>query len=101
MSDLTVLQRLLADGWSNSANLLFTVIGGRHEDEQFCDDFPFSDHEYAIGWLADHTDLSESEATRFYDLWDDGEWDDAVRLLAEHDVCLTVGGLILQLNYND
>ena len=101
MSDLNVVQRLLADGWSNSVHLLFTVSAGEHDGNQYCDDFLFSDHEHAIGWLAEHTDLTEAEATRFYNLWDAGEWDDAVRLLADHDICLTVGGLILQFNYND
>lgn len=101
MSDLTVVQRLLADGWSDNACLVFTVMGGDHEDEQYCDSFIMSDHEQSITQLAERTGMNADEAGRFYDLWDAGEWDDAVRLLTDHDICLTVGGLILQLNYND
>ncbi len=101
MSDLSVVQRMLADGWSNSVCFVFTVVGGEFDDNQVVDDFVFSDHELAVELLAERTSLTAADAERFYDLFDAGEWDDAVRLLTDHDICLTVGGLILQLNYNE
>lgn len=101
MSDLNVVQRLLADGWSESVCFVFTVVDGEFDDNQVVDDFVFSDHELAVKLLAERTSLTAADAERFYDLFDAGEWDEAVRLLTDHDICLTVGGLILQLNYND